>query len=189
MLGSAQHLKNKFGQGFQVELKAKLVSKDDPDYVDNASKLLRTKQGVSDEEAVDVDAETFFNLSETQNALQALTGDESLSSVVNAENPTGYTIWKDAMANLLTLDELAAFATGELRMANLGTFIETNYPNSILRERQDNKARYEVSSQNVRISSIFASIESNKEKLMLADYGVSQTSLEQVFIHIAQSNL
>ena len=73
-------------------------------------------------------------------------------------------------------------------MIKLSSFIERNHPNSILRERQDNKARYEVSSQNVRISSIFSSIEENKEELKLADYGVSQTSLEQVFnMHAAEA--
>jgi hypothetical protein len=58
----------------------------------------------------------------------------------------------------------------------------------VLRERQDTKARYEVSSQGVRISGIFGKIEKNKEVLNLADYGVSQTSLEQVFnMHAAEA--
>jgi hypothetical protein len=187
-LGSAQHLKNKFGQGYQVELKTKLVKKDDQDYLENASKLLRSKQGVTDEEAVDINEEVFFNLNETQTALQSLSGDDTLSSMVTADSPTGYPIYKDASSGLLALDELAAFATAELRMANLAAFIQDKYPDSIVRERQDNKARYEVSSQNVRISSIFAAIESNKEELMLSDYGVSQTSLEQVFnMHAAEA--
>lgn len=187
-LGSAQQLKNKFGQGYQVELKVKLVNNEDDDYVANASKLLRSKQGLGDEEAVDVNAEVFFNLQETLTALQALTGDERLSSMVEPDNPAGYNIWKDASSGLLPLDQLAAFATSELRVLNLGSFVEKNYPNSILRERQDNKSRYEVSSQNVRISSIFSLIEEHKEDLKLSDYGVSQTSLEQVFnMHAAEA--
>jgi dihydroxyacetone kinase DhaKLM complex PTS-EIIA-like component DhaM len=45
-----------------------------------------------------------------------------------------------------------------------------------------------VPSQGIRISQIFSSIEENKEVLMLADYGVSQTSLEQVFnMHAAEA--
>jgi hypothetical protein len=180
-LGSAQHLKNKFGQGYQVELKVKLVGQEDEDYVSNAVKLLRAKGGLGDEEAVDIQGDTFFNLDETMVALQALTKDEFLSSMVNADDPAGYVVWKDANAGLLPLDQLAAFCTSELRMRNLGSFVEKYYPSSVVRERQGNKARYEVSSQNVRISNIFAAIETNKDALMLADYGVSQTSLEQVF--------
>ena len=184
-MGSAQHLKNKFGQGFQVELKIKLVSNDDDDYTANATQILRSKSGVSDEEAVDINREEFFSLEETLTALRTLTGDDKLVSIVDSENPTGYTVWKDASAGVLPLDQLAAFATTELRMVHLDAFIEKYHPGSILRERQNTKSRYEVSSENVRISSIFASIEEHKEELRLADYGVSQTSLEQVFIQHA----
>jgi hypothetical protein len=45
-----------------------------------------------------------------------------------------------------------------------------------------------VSSDGVRIASIFGSIEASKDDLRLADYGVSQTSLEQVFnMHAAEA--
>jgi hypothetical protein len=58
----------------------------------------------------------------------------------------------------------------------------------VLRERQDVKARYEVGAAGVRISSIFGKIEENKGRLKLSDYGVSQTSLEQVFnMHAAEA--
>jgi len=33
----------------------------------------------------------------------------------------------------------------------------------------------------MRLGRIFSSIEENKERLLVAEYGVSQTSLEQVF--------
>lgn len=179
-LGSAQRLKNKFGQGFQVELKIKLVSEEDADYAANAAKLLESKRGTpsADEEAATANEEVFFNLQEALTGLKSLTDSEDLASLVNPDHPAGYVIWKDANAGLLPLNELAAFATSELRMLNLAAFVEEHYPNSVLRERQDTKSRYEVSSQNVRISSIFASIEEHKEELMLSDYGVSQTSLE-----------
>jgi ATP-binding cassette subfamily A (ABC1) protein 3 len=63
-----------------------------------------------------------------------------------------------------------------------------SYPGHVLRERQDNKARYEVSSRGVRLASVFGKIESNKEALQLSDYGISQTSLEQVFnMHAAEA--
>merc|ERR1712232_64031 len=94
-----------------------------------------------------------------------------------AKSPTG-----------INLGELAEFATTELRMRLLYDFINTAYPNNILRERQDSKTRYEVSSKDVRIGDIFAAIEDNKARLMVAEYGVSQTSLEQVFnIHAAEA--
>ena len=73
-------------------------------------------------------------------------------------------------------------------MGNMEKFFKDNFEAYVLRERQDNKARYEVSSAGVRISSIFAKIEADKDRLMLSDYGVSQTSLEQVFnMHAAEA--
>ena len=86
------------------------------------------------------------------------------------------------------LDALAAFATIELRMRNIANFGTERFPVHVLRERQDTKARYEVSAEGLRISAIFAAVEAQKDELRLADYGVSQTSLEQVFnMHAAEA--
>lgn len=190
-LGSAQHLKNKFGQGYQVEMKVKLVNKEDEDYAKNYLSLSRSKVGTpEDEETPGVPIDLFFNLEEVVKSLKDLTGNDFLASMVTADNPWGgYSVWKDAnSAAGAQLAEVAAFATTELRMRQLDHFVKEHYPSSVLRERQDNKARYEVSFEGVRIASIFSTIESNKEALWLSDYGVSQTSLEQVFnMHAAEA--
>jgi hypothetical protein len=50
------------------------------------------------------------------------------------------------------------------------------------------KAKYEIDSRGLSIANIFANIEQSKERLMLETYGVSQTSLEQIFnIHAAEA--
>jgi hypothetical protein len=38
-VGSAQHLKNRFGQGFQVEMKVEFVNQTDQDYLDTVRTL------------------------------------------------------------------------------------------------------------------------------------------------------
>jgi hypothetical protein len=103
--------------------------------------------------------------------------------MVEPTNQIGYPVYKSATSPVgVPLDELASFATEELRMRKLTQFFESSYESAELRERQETKVRYEIgSSDGLRISQIFANIESHKEDLMLADYGVSQTSLEQVF--------
>jgi len=173
-LGSAQRLKSKFGQGFQVEMKAHFVDCDDEDFMETAQFLKGYRDGESKE---------FFNLQECVAALDRLSGSTVLSAMVseNSSGP-GYSIWKDASSPVgVSLDELTAYATAELRMLKLDTFVSDTFPIYVLRERQDTKARYEVSGNGVRISNIFASIEQHKEELRLTDYSVSQTSLEQVF--------
>merc|ERR1711915_112975 len=191
-LGSAQHLKNKFGQGYQIEMKSKLVKKTDPDYINIVTSLGEGRLSTDAAEAgnaVDMAPEIFFKLDETIAALEKLTGDIYLSYVINDSNPIGYNIHKSAISETgVSLDELAAFATSELRIRKIAEYIVETYSTNVLRERQDTKVRYEVNSDGVKISSIFAGLEENKETLMLDDYGVSQTSLEQVFNqHAAQA--
>jgi ATP-binding cassette, subfamily A (ABC1), member 3 len=189
-IGSAQHLKTRFGQGFQVEMKLQGV---EPDHDDYKSALIEIAQNVgvvsTDVEADDSHSDVFLNLDQTRIALEKLSGDSSLSSKISSEDPTGYVVYRNASSPVGTLlQEVASFATAELRMLKLEKFFEENFTACSLRERLDNKARYEVGSQGTRISSIFAKIEANKEDLRCADYGVSQTSLEQVFnMHAAEA--
>ena len=193
-LGSAQQLKNKFGKGYQIEMKCKLVSKTDPDYIDIVTKLAQfdsapagagaaVNEGHKEGgEVVSHEDDIFFNLDQTISALPRLTGDTYLSSVINDANPIGFNIHRSATsATGVPLDELAAFAAIELRVRRMAEYIVNTYATNVFRERQDTKVRYEVNSEGIKISSIFASLEANKEKLLLDDYGVSQTSLEQVF--------
>lgn len=189
-LGSAQQLKSKFGQGYQVELKIKDVNTSDEDYVRILTRLA-TIAGVSDDDALERGDEIFLDLEKTINALNEVSSDGYLSALVSDKYPNGqgYLIWKSAKSPTgVDLDEIAEFAASELRMRVLYEFIKTTYPDNVLRERQDSKTRYEVSSENVRIGDIFTAIEQNKDRLMVSEYGVSQTSLEQVFnMHAAEA--
>lgn len=180
-LGSAQRLKSKFGQGYQVEMKVKFVDCDDEDFLESADCLKHYGEGEPKE---------LFNLQECKDALYHLTGTPVLSEMVSEDSSSpGYSLWKEASSLVgVSLEEVALFATTELRMLKLESFICDNFPEHILRERQDTKARYEVSGSDVRISRIFASIEENKDELRLSDYSASQTSLEQVFnMHAAEA--
>lgn len=176
-LGSALHLKNKFGQGYQVELRANIVHTDDSDYKYIVDTLTSSKNvpGARIEDLT-------FTLNDTTEVLEVISGDDYLSSMINGEDSLGHSIWRDAQsASGISLLALAVFATSEIRMKNLHSFLQHKFPCNVLRERQDLKVRYEVSSKETKLSDIFQCIEENKERLWLADYGVSQTSLEQVF--------
>uniref|UniRef100_A0A7S2EEV5 ABC transporter domain-containing protein n=1 Tax=Trieres chinensis TaxID=1514140 RepID=A0A7S2EEV5_TRICV len=179
-LGSAQRLKSRFGEGFQVETKCKGVTPEDSDYQSILSQLQQElgKSPDGDEEITSI----FIKLDQVLEAVKALTGDEFLSSMITEDDPIGYVIHKEASSDVgINLNELAAFCVEELRVKAVIDFFGGTYPGSVLRERQDNKVRYEVGSVGLKISSLFSTIEENKSKLQLSDYGVSQTSLEQVF--------
>jgi ATP-binding cassette, subfamily A (ABC1), member 3 len=186
-LGSAQRLKNKFGQGYQIELKVKNVETTDQDYLETSSSLAKAAgvclpEDDGEDPAKSKFDETFFTLNQAWDALSKLTGDDYLTNMLNENDLVGYVVLKEANSpSGIDLDGLAEFACTELRMRRLNEFITENYPENVLRERQDTKARYEVGSKGVHVGNIFASIEENKERLMVSEYGVSQTSLEQVF--------
>jgi len=173
-------------------MKAELPARDDADFVSTASALAATKgqRGITIDASEDGPAELaeiFFNYAETIASLNAIAQDGSLSAMVCATNPNGYDVFKDANSLVgVTLASLSSFATTELRMQGIANFLEERFPNPVLRERQDTKVRYELSSDGVKLSQVFSSIEENKQVLHLADYGVSQTSLEQVFNHHAE---
>merc|ERR1712232_401567 len=194
-IGSAQRLKTRFGKGYQVELKIKEAEDADEDCQDVVLRLAREANLLTTEDAetglqnLSI-ADVFFNLEEARKAVKGLCDeDDFLVDMISPSDPTGYIVYKNASnGNGCTLDELASFATNELRMRKLVQFFDSTYPGCILRERQDSKARYEVSSEGLKISSLFSTIEENKTKLMLSDYGVSQTTLEQVFnMHAAEA--
>jgi hypothetical protein len=134
--------------------------------------------------------EIYFSVDEAKQALMVLTNDASLSSMIASSDQIGYNIWKEASSSPagVHISTLVMFATCELRMRQLERFVGASFPKSVLRERQDTKARYEVDCDGMKISSIFACIEENKDRLRLSDYCVSQTSLEQVFnMHAAEA--
>jgi ATP-binding cassette, subfamily A (ABC1), member 3 len=181
-LGSAQHLKTKFGRGYQVELKVAGVSQTDEDFRVNQIALAQSKGFRAQDVEANDDIEAFFTLQEAQSALVNLTTDDYLSSMLNQSNPTGFGVFKEASSAVgVSLTALTSFVANELRMRHLGSFVAENFPTAILRERQDMKARFEVGSENLSIAQIFAVVEENKGAINLEDYGISQTSLEQVF--------
>jgi hypothetical protein len=131
----------------------------------------------------------FLNVSHVKHTLELVSGDDYLSSKVNENDPMGYTIFKNAsLDNGVNMREVAAFCVREMRVKRVLQFFEDTYTGSIMRERQENKLRFEISSLGIKISSLFSHFEKNKKYLQLDDYGISQTSLEQVFnMHAAES--
>jgi ABC-type multidrug transport system ATPase subunit len=182
-LGSAQHLKSRYGKGFQVECKIKEIDVNDNDFVNTVTALTgRSRSDTSDiEVASDKSLLKVFTLDAAIAAVETLTGDKYLSQKINTNDPSGYVVYKNAKSTGVSSDELAVFCVDELRMKALLDFFTERFPNCILHERQDAKVRFELPSEGISISSIFSVIEESKEVLKLSDYGVSQTSLEQVF--------
>ena len=188
-LGSAQHLKSKFGRGYQLEMKVGIPDRNDDDCSSYTLAMGRKKEGVSNALISEKPDEILFNLHEACGALQALTGDTYLSERLSSGNAAGSAMYRDATSSSgVSLAQMAHFATLQLRMRSLDQFIAATYPKAVLRERQDTKARYEIDSEGLSIAHIFETIEANKGKLAVTEYSASQTTLEEIFnFHAAQA--
>uniref|UniRef100_A0A7S1URZ1 ABC transporter domain-containing protein n=1 Tax=Grammatophora oceanica TaxID=210454 RepID=A0A7S1URZ1_9STRA len=181
-IGSAQHLKTRFGKGFQVQMKLADVERTDSDYLETFAKLAQHAGAQSMENMEGGSDDIHLNLEQTAMALQSLTLDNSLSDKLVETDQTGYAVMSAAKSPVgVPLTQVTTFAVSEARIAAVEKFFSDNFEIYVLRERQYNNVRYEIGSTGVKISSIFALIEEKKEVLHCADYGVSQTSLEQVF--------
>jgi hypothetical protein len=195
----AQHLKNRFGKGYQVEMKIKHVSNEDDDVSSTTARIFQYMDAFRGEHTQDAEesdmlalaSKTYIHLDRVKSVCNHLTGDDYLSNMIGPNDPHGFPIFK--LANSPTgvnVYELVVFCVDELRMRSLVSFFEQSYLSSVLRERQEVKVRFEISSDGLSISSVFALIESHREELMVEDFSVSQTSLEQVFnIHAAKAEM
>jgi hypothetical protein len=167
-------------------LKVNEPSEDDSDLKENLVRLLvSVGKNVPNDESVEDGIrghEIFFDQEDTRNAVEALSGDSYIADKINHEDPSGYLIMRNAESSVgVAADELAAFCTTELRLKKVLSFFEENHVGAILRERQDTRLRFEIPSEGLQISALFGAIEKGKELLNLSDYGISQTTLEQVF--------
>eukprot|EP00978_Attheya_sp_CCMP212_P011619 scaffold28760_cov62-Attheya_sp.AAC.2 len=177
----------------QVEVKLKDVHDEDEDFRSTLLKIfnnLEESPRLSSRRVIDIETgsvlvaaqNTCLQLNQAKLVAGALTDDGYLATMIASDNPHGYMVYKNAMTEIgVTVDELAAFCVEEIRIRNVLNYFTETYANSILRERQDKRVRFEIDSEGVKVSSLFRTIEDSREHLMLADYSVSQTSLEQVF--------
>lgn len=59
-------------------------------------------------------------------------------------------------------------------------FVADTFPSAVLREQHHNMLQYQLGSQNLSLSQLFAAMEEAKSRLNVEDYSVSQTTLDQV---------
>uniref|UniRef100_A0A671KXD5 Zgc:172302 n=1 Tax=Sinocyclocheilus anshuiensis TaxID=1608454 RepID=A0A671KXD5_9TELE len=67
------------------------------------------------------------------------------------------------------------------------TFIHNSFPGIQLKERHQNVLQYQLPSQTCSLACVFEVLSNNYEELGIADYSVSQTTLDQVRVQCRQS--
>ncbi|XP_071965866.1 phospholipid-transporting ATPase ABCA1-like isoform X2 [Antedon mediterranea] len=75
--------------------------------------------------------------------------------------------------------------TDEQAVRQITAYFIQHYPTAVLKECHLNLVQYELPMKSATLADIFGKLEHNKRALMIEDYSVTQTSLEQVFLNFA----
>lgn len=59
-------------------------------------------------------------------------------------------------------------------------FVTNRFPGAILKEAHNTMVEFQLPAKDVTVSSIFQAIQEGKASLVIEDYGISQTTLDQV---------
>jgi ATP-binding cassette subfamily A (ABC1) protein 3 len=168
-LGSNQRLKAQFGQGYQLEVKMALPTEAE------AAQL-----------AAAVPA-TMSSLPEIAATCERM-GDGSRASLIAEGVEEGYLMWSGLKQNAhVTGLEFAIWWLGEDRARGLTTALTAAFPDGVsLLERHDRSFRYRLQMQNTTVGSVFERMEGEVvQSLAVEEYGLSQSSLEQIFNQFA----
>lgn len=67
-------------------------------------------------------------------------------------------------------------------------FVKTVLPKSVLLTKFNGNFSFQVPLEGLEVSNIFEIFEKNKEELLISDWGISQSSLEDVFMKIVEDD-
>lgn len=205
-LGSAQHLKQTFGNGYEIDMKtvsaapqlmmsmannlqsANVVKLYSGDASTDMSPMLDVDPTSDDEKNIDEilsntpitmqDITAICSALMESERLQLLTPTGEGSSIVTALDADGH----------VSLKHFLEWWIAEDYACKISDFMREEFDGSILLERSTSHSfRYRISAINVHLADIFDKFESNKVSLQLEDYSVGQTTLEQIFNQFASS--
>ena len=169
-LGSVQHLKSRFGKGYQFEVKLVAESAESVEALVASSGL---EARIS---------------AQTVGAACATLGDASLAAHIAPNDPVGQPIFSALLAShgpgSIPASDLVRWVQGEKRVKALAAWIGGLFSDAALIERHDRNLRYTMGASgaaDVALGSVFDKVEAAKAELGIDDYSISQTSLEQIF--------
>ena len=202
-LGTPQHLKNKFGNGYEVDMKLNLPSPAAlsalQSEIARASSTNESSSGAraqivpfsyvpSGDDLEDVRSEapvananiSMQQLSDCCNAL----GDGKVSFAEVSEHGTGFLLHKTLEeTGSVSVDDVCSWWIMEMIAFDLASFMAKRFPGAELLERASPQSfRYKVPQTDMKISVMFAVIEENKKGLTISEYSVGSTTLEQVWL-------
>ena len=184
-LGSIQHLKSKFGRGFQCEVRVQPAAADIVSAL--AERAAAQLRGAASGRAGEVPA------SRLPDACAAM-GDASRAAAIS-ESGLGWALHALLLRSShepaqrgLPLLALATWWTEEDAVARITAFFAASFPGATLSERQGLTLRFALPVLSSSLGATFGTIENAKAALGIASYSLSQVTLEQVFNSFASGS-
>jgi len=168
-IGTSQHIKNKFGGGYEIEVKLELPKKEEVDSVIDG--LEAQYQGDINESQVDA-------------VLEKLDADGALKKEIKGEG-TGSAIYYDLQKKKkISARLLIEWIMIEKCGLNLQNFFRENFGEISIIEHFESFYRFKAPNQ-MTVGNFFGLLENNKSQLNIQQYSIKQGSIEQIFNHFA----
>ncbi|EAR86885.2 ABC transporter family protein (macronuclear) [Tetrahymena thermophila SB210] len=176
-IGTVQQIKNKFGEGYEVECKLKLPSND---------QLVQTLKTDFNFDGKEIQNIHVFpnNLQENLAKLNAMEYYDLITK--NEQFAQIYSRIKSSIG--VSLLNLYQFILLENLGSNLQKFIKQNLGEYSIIEHFDDFYRFRIESK-ISIGKMFENFENNKQNLSILNYSVKQASIEQIFNLFAQNKI
>lgn len=173
-LGSPQHLRTLYGDGFQIEINMEVPPAEQIDAQLNL--IMSMLSGAKVDQLDKATLLRVFTAANKAEWIPRVTADGTGSDLNAALESSGF----------VSLKHLASWWILETQYDVICHFLNTTFNEFKMHERQISKMRVEISSKNLdgtprRLSQMFGAIEVNKALLKIQGYSISQTSLEQIF--------
>ncbi|GAB9475521.1 Atp-binding protein [Globisporangium polare] len=173
-LGSVEHLKQKFGHGFTVEIKLREAP---------ASVVEKVKQEIV--RLLSVKGQQEITLDSMADLCSSLGAETRGGQILSGEG-NGWVVEHYFEVNgSIPVDVFSAWWVSEDQSDALQSFLREKFVGSTLVEQQGDHFRFQVPKDSLRPSTIFALLEDAKTSLHVSEYGVSNTSLEHIFNNMA----
>lgn len=205
-LGSAQHLKLSFGNGYEIDMKtaaapaqvmmsmatnlqaAKVVRLQNGDDSSDISPMLGAEPRTDDESSIEeILTSTMITMPDIKAICSALMESERLELLTHHGEGSSIITAIDA-DGCVSLKHFLEWWIAEDYACKISDFMREEFVGSVLLERSTaNSFRYRIPTTDCHLADIFDKFESNKLVLQLEDYSVGQTTLEQIFNQFASS--
>ncbi|RLN65884.1 hypothetical protein BBJ29_006636 [Phytophthora kernoviae] len=177
-LGSVEHLKQKFGRGYTVEITLRALTS--ASSVDGGTELK------------DLTDQVLAFLGRERGLCSSLGAPDRGARILD-HTGTGWLLSSQLEAQgVLSVDSFCAWWIAETRSERLQSFFHDKFPGSALTEQQGEHFRFQVPKQRsgtadnaLRPAEIFRALEQTRTSLHVDEYSVSETALEHIFNNMA----